>query len=764
MRHLVRLTRRQVLWLLAGTLAGCALKPTATAPVPTPKPAEPTSTASAPTPKPAEPTSTSPAPTEPPATTGRSYLLAALKAPGFAAVMPESLNIKPAVKAYKTDPRAVLNQEDVLERFTPEQLKALEEWGFVITPSDEKQIYDIYIHARSMGLPVFVTTDALLHTFHILYDYTLRRVEYDHFVADLKGLMEAMLSASEAQAKEASALKSVAEAATRNMAFFAVAGKLLDPQARVPAVVRELVDKELALIQAHEGFGRSPIFGYDEDYSQYVPRGHYTRNETFERYFRAMMWLGRMMFRLRPGERPELIGMGRRETRQALLIVAALQNAKVGDEPALAVWERIYEPTVFFVGKADDLSLYEYSEVISRTFGNQLALDALSDDARLDAFIQAARTLRPPKIVSSLVLDVENPAAVTQGFRFMGQRFVPDSYIFQQLVYDKVKGYQGQGKPFTMEPSLAGPVRAFPRGLDIAAVLGSERALEILRAEGDTEYDGYEEQMAKLRAEFAGLPPEQWTENLYWNWLHALRPVLEPKGEGYPTFMRSSAWTDKNLNTFLGSWTELRHDTILYAKQSYTIKATGLLPPPPKLPGYVEPEPEVWNRLLCLARLMRKGLGDRGLLDQEFAERLEGLENLVATLRDISLDELANRTLGEAQAKLIENIGSWLKAITTFEERTQKEITSAADERMAVVADVHTDPNSGQVLEEGVGDPLSLYVIVPGEGGTYVTVGGIFSHYEFKQPMSARLTDEAWQALEPKPPFAPWFEALVKPW
>jgi hypothetical protein len=57
--------------------------------------------------------------------------------------------------------------------------------------------------------------------------------------------------------------------------------------------------------------------------------------------------------------------------------------------------------------------------------------------------------LRPPKIVSSYVTDREKPEEVTKGFRFMGQRFIPDSYIFQQLVYDKVKGYRGGGKPFT---------------------------------------------------------------------------------------------------------------------------------------------------------------------------------------------------------------------------------------------------------------------------------------------------------------------------
>ena len=58
--------------------------------------------------------------------------------------------------------------------------------------------------------------------------------------------------------------------------------------------------------------------------------------------------------------------------------------------------------------------------------------------------------------------------------------------------------------------------------------------------------------------------------------------------------MRTEAWQKKELNAALSSWTELRHDTILYAKQSYTPITTGL---PPQVTGYVEPVPEFYGRL-----------------------------------------------------------------------------------------------------------------------------------------------------------------------
>jgi hypothetical protein len=600
----------------------------------------------------------------------------------------------------------------------------------------------------------------LLHTYHILYDYTLRFAEIKHFVDDLQGLNEAMLATSLQQYESTSGQGQ--EAAERNAAFFAVASVLLDPGVAVPSEVQDLVQAELSLIEAHQGFADSPIFGYKEDYSQYVPRGHYTRNETFKRYFKAMMWYGRMMFRLKPGDKPEEVQKGRMETRQAILVVAALQSATVGSQPALALWDRIYEPTAFFVGKTDDLNVYDYSQVIKEVYGESLNLSDLEDEARLDAFIEKAMTLRPPKIVSSFVTDQEEPEEVTKGFRFMGQRFIPDSYIFQQLVYDEVKLYQGTGQPFTWVNSMAGPIRGFPRGLDVASVLGSGRAEEIIEAKGDAEYDGYTEQLAKLRGEFAALPAEQWVENLYWSWLYSLRPLLEVKGEGYPVFMQSEAWVDKDLNAFLGSWAELRHDTILYAKQTSAIMATGLMPQPELAKGYVEPQPEVYARLAALCKQMRVGLGDRGLLNPEYTDKLNRMESLLLSLKTMAEKELSGQALTDEEYAQIRNIGDVLEGITTFSVEISGQITSEADVRMAIVADVHTEGNSGQVLEEGVGDAFTAYVVAPVEGQQVVAQGGVFSYYEFKQPMSDRLTDEAWQALEPKPDLPQWTASFIR--
>jgi len=67
------------------------------------------------------------------------------------------------------------------------------------------------------------------------------------------------------------------------------------------------------------------------------------------------------------------------------------------------------------------------------------------------------------------------------------------------------------------------------------------------------------------------------------------------------------------------------------------------------------------------------------------------------------------------------------------------------------------------VLEEGVGRVFTIYVVAPIEGQLVVTKGGVFSHYEFTQPLSERLTDESWRELLDSgqaPPLEPWKSAL----
>ncbi|MHA2368740.1 MAG: DUF3160 domain-containing protein [Candidatus Hodarchaeales archaeon] len=654
-------------------------------------------------------------------TTGLFYTIEGPVDTSFSRYEPYSIDIGPSLQAYPFYPGLATNYGEF--QFNSEEQELLTRNGFFATPTEYGQFYDLYADNFENTIPSFVTTDSVLHTFHIIYDYLLREIESYNLTAELVTLVDLMLEWHQSANDSLPAGVEKVEAAMRkNIAYFSVAKKLLQPNASISVAVEELVNAELALIDNHAGLAYSPIFGSDylEDYSQYVPRGHYDRSATLQQYFKAMMWFGHISFHLQPGEDETAKERGYKETRQALLITLALNQALNGSTTALALWDRIYEPTAFFVGTSDDLTIYDYLDILDETLGQIEGLSTLESNSAIQLFIAEALTRRSPLIRSSFIPTGGNVSLVTKGFRFMGQRLVPDSYIFQELVHDTV------------------PTRMFPKGLDVMSVFGSAQAAAHLTDQES--YENYLDQVQKLRNQFGNTTDADWTQNLYWLWLYSLFPLLNQKGEGYPTFMQTDAWSDKELYTALGSWTELRHDTILYAKET-------LIPLSAKEPmGYVEPNPHLYGRLASLAEMMKLGVSERGLLSPLMEDRLDYLVQTLQRLREISEKELQGESLDHQDLTFILHFQDRLKMLVAFP--TGVGYQSVSDERIAVVADVHTEPNSGNVLEEGVGDVLALYVLVrDADGKFFIARGGMFSYYEFTWPMSDRLTDGAWQDM-----------------
>jgi hypothetical protein len=351
-----------------------------------------------------------------------------------------------------------------------------------------------------------------------------------------------------------------------------------------------------------------------------------------------------------------------------------------------------------------------------------------------------------------------------KGFRFMGQRFTIDASIFQRLIVREVgpKGDSCANAPFSTG-------RMVPKGLDIPSTLGSKEALSILTSLGETQYACYPENMSKMQSYTAGLPVSDWTQNLYWGWLYQLKPLIDVKSGGYPSFMQNDAWARKDLNTFLGSWTELKHDTILYAKQVYAEMGGGG-PDQKDDRGYVEPEPYVYARLASLLKMTNEGLDVRGLLTANMKDDLNLMEQLATSLKTISEKELNNEALSNDEYELIRSYGGqlehfWLevnKDEPTFKE-TGSQRAYLSENPAAIVADVATDPN-GQVLEEGTGKIFEIYAVVPVDGKLRIAKGGVYSYYEFPWPLSDRLTDKKWRDMLDSgqaPQLPEWTNAFV---
>jgi hypothetical protein len=604
-----------------------------------------------------------------------------------------------------------------VERALTDQVTAdrLVELGFVVVPAQYRHFHHLYEEQFYDGFPVFVTTDVALHAWHLVFDKVLRDLERDELLPRLERLLAATVTAAREQ-RDRMAGTDLADASDRAAQLYEAAATLLGLDI---GPIGELARQEIELVEEAAELTASPITSFGPctpqstdncvNYALFRPRGHYTRDADLERYFRAMSVLGQDAFFLDADS-----------LRVGLLATRAL----LASEQTISDWQAVYEPTSFLVGAADDHTPFELA-----TAAAQVVPEGLDDPtafvtvATLEEVAEALRTSRPVLI---------NPEAAS--VRLMGVRFTWDAYALDQLV----------------DPAVPGRFDA--SAFDVAAAMGSDWALTsqlaVLEANetGGSLTDDYLAQIERLRAEVGARTGDDWGRTVYDAWLYALVPLWSPYGTAFPEFMRTEAWAAKAHQTGFGSYAELKHDTLLYAKQA--VAEGGGEQPPSRPRHWVEPDPVTFRRLAAAAALFGDGLDDRGLLGSEPARTVRSLTGWLGSLARLADDELAGRAITEEDNLALEATGGFLEELwLRTSDLVDRGEDAGPDQEAAIVADILTSAGFG-ALEIGTGHIDTLLVLVPDDTGRFqVAVGGTYSFYEFWQDPSQRLTDEQWRVL-----------------
>jgi hypothetical protein len=289
----------------------------------------------------------------------------------------------------------------------------------------------------------------------------------------------------------------------------------------------------------------------------------------------------------------------------------------------------------------------------------------------------------------------------------------------------------------------------------VMAALGSDLAVGLLEPAIDRYH--YGSNLLALRRVVDAMQPDDWNANVYNQWLAALRTLDDPPAPQahFPEVMRREAWQKKQLRAALASWAELRHDTILYAKQSYTAVASCEYPT-----GFVEPYPAFFAKLAQLATTLAGRLAKAEIpavdprrasaaleLRDRHAAFFRGFSQTVTRLEALAAKELASKPFSQEELefvkKTIDRRGGG-SGPPRYDGWYPKLFNDSPFEQKPVVADVHTDPSSGHFLEAAVGDAQFLVVAVDNGPHRAVYVGPSSSYYELTS--SNRMTDEQWRA------------------
>jgi len=638
---------------------------------------------------------------------------------------------------------------DAYYRLTDYEKELIRHHGFMVSQRLQPQSFgSAFLDIYHQDLPVYVSTDAILHALHKSYGAVLVDLERGFLRPQLLDALHQLhtgLPELAAQYRQEPRL----EPMLRDLDVYLTVPLRLLGTGAMPVFNENLpdVDRLLAGISAQQAVAM-PLFSKSPraiDFSQFTPRGHYTNLEDLSQYFQAMIWFGRIeLFLSSPGnplEQLPLEDIQRQTAVSALLVELAVRTG------AVTAIETIDAILRALAGEQDNLSLPHLRQLLEEA---QIQSPAqLLDPVDLHRFQDRLTRsgLGGQAILSQLL--AQDPAASGEllpplAFLLFGQRFIVDSFITSKVV------------------SVSEPFRGLPSTLDVLFALGNNTAGPLLQ--GELEQYEYAPKLAALRCLMDAYDPGFWQGTLYNGWLQAIRALNPPKERhSLPHFMRTAAWANKTLNTQLASWSQLRHDHLLYAKQSYTGGVVCEFPY-----SYIEPYPDFYRAVQTFASQSARTLAEVLPQDrQQMVLYFTGMAAIADTLALIAGKELSADALAPEEVHFLRGMISAESGGDCGPPRYDgwypRLFFNPADmiQPDLVVADIHTQPTDedgnhvGKVLHVGTG-PVNLAVVVTPYAGRQVAfIGPVLSYYEHVSLNFKRLTDEEWTfGVYQRPPSA----------
>lgn len=602
-----------------------------------------------------------------------------------------------------------------------------------------------FLEIYNKDLPVYVTADALLHAFHISYDRILKDIEYFLLFDKLKLMLSKMHGAMPQLHARYQNTPSMLTMLKDADVYLTVARKLAGVTTQpYYSDNTNFVNTLIGYVDAYQAKNVALFSSQPRriDFSQFKPRGHYIADPQYypeiDKYFKAIMWLGRIeLYLIGPKNVIPPVSFAT-DQRQIIISYLIKESFELGN--ASADYETMEDMVKFFVGDQDNVTLPQLD-----TMKNETQINFASDFLDSLKVVQFQNILKTKEFAYQLILSqilTRNPMSPDSilpaaAFMLFGQRFVIDSYVTGSVVFDRIPGQI---------------CRLYPSVLDPMFALGNSAVAQFLQPELNQYH--YSLNLAGLRYLIDSYGQEFWDGTMYNNWLAGIRALNPPIGRNdYPQFMHTAAYWQRLLNTQLTSWTQLRHDNLLYAKQSYTGGSICSYPY-----AYVEPFPELYLRLKKIGEIGKVKFAAYTSMKYFFAN----LDTTCGKLATIAQKELDGTPLSPDEL-------FWLKRIIYMQDpgsggspyngwyanlyyRDQFiDENKGLLQNDFLVADIHTVPTYcgggylGAVMHVGTG-PVNLGIfVVESQGQKVAYVGPNYSFYQYTTLNFLRLTDQEWQ-------------------
>ena len=448
------------------------------------------------------------------------------------------------------------------------------------------------------------------------------------------------------------------------------------------AASRPRAQAEYDQIMAASAIAGSKLTGVQIDFTQFKPRGAYAGDPAREAYFRTFRYAGTLAFLLVPSP-----ATGVNEDQAAMMAAAAVALSRLtGADPAQAAARPLFAALEATFGPADDYGPFDAPADMEAPAVRKLWVETAAASGRVPQVIDV--------IYESRRLRGKTPGDVALSWRLLPGRRLGDVVALQKLVFPGTGLWNGAGPA----PFDAG----FIDGKLVKAYVGLDDAMALTSAFNAT-------------PAFSGLEDAQ---------LRASQALLETRDVSSPVMrlMRAGQATGEidqfRAHALAAAYIHHRHATVLVAKQSYAGADKGIRLAPERKGALLASTPQFVRALGAYAD---------GLAHHFPDPAWDRWSVLLGRLEDIAWMQQRWNT-GSAQAD---------RLLNDLDLQVAELVDSTQDQ--PIIADIHTCPAEGKVVEIGLARPVT---VTAGEAQ-----GAFLPACQFKQPLTARLTDAAWAEI-----------------
>lgn len=466
------------------------------------------------------------------------------------------------------DEEEIPDWRELASRHLPVELHSkLEERGLVLVDEGIPQIFNAYVES---DVTMFVTSDALLHAFHVLLEESVTRLEARNAEVLSRFLDAGFTGLDKAFGNVAKKSPTSKEAHRKARVILAVPMDLLGrKRSKFSDDLEKEIGQELKRIRNASEISMPRWLGEPRpeylaiDYQRCKPVGEYAESESLGDYFRAVRWL------------QSVVLWSDREADWLTLyyLSEAVSPASWSDakfSQMMKMTEGLERVSGFF-GNAKDLGLIDiirgryYPEDQSPPTEKKVlkTREELPEYIRNRGFYARSAPDR--------IRTVEGDQNAV-GVSILSASILPDTIQFRDTV----------GIPYF-------PEREFPSGLEVAGRAGSSFANSILEKEEPEDRRGF------ISAPVTENPFDTHT-NIYGGWFQCMKHLFAEPDPLAPALFRSEPWQRKSCETVLASWAHMRRVATLQARLD--VHYSGITDVPS---GLVEPNPPFFAELAELA-------------------------------------------------------------------------------------------------------------------------------------------------------------------